>query len=225
MLLHVSPTESLLFSFTRNNQGVSITLSKQVSTDGHIELKEEPVHHESTYEETENQLPATIPPVQHMYLMEEDAELDELETQRPVVHQVVPPVVAPVVPPVKNGRHYNYILRNTRDYKIDLDVLKRFVKCKAGKIVIDAIASTNNFPSTIDEMLDTKPGSSMAVAFRNQLRRLNKLATNSEHSIVHQANDSSMCQRKGPHLICEHGRSVKTRYWIDNRISRDLFSF
>ena len=222
MIIDISPSETLLLSFNRNHQDVSVSMTKQAKNntlmeyeDDDEELEEYPIYQSTIHQDDENEchLPATIPLPSHQEDIEAPAEMDELETQQPTISL-----------PIKTGRRYNYVLRNKNDFKINSVELGKYVGLNACKIVIDAIASVGNYPSTIDEMLVTQPGSATACAFRRQLRRLNKCASKSRNSIVHQANDESLCQHKGPHLICEYGRSVKTRFWIDRRIAGHLFA-
>lgn len=225
MSLSISPTESLVLEFGRDQRDTVIRISKQFNTldltstipleapmcsdehDEHEELVEYPLptHHHN--------LPATVPPPA-VYIKQEP-ELDELESQ----HQNV----VSLQRNNNRGRRHKYTLRNQDDtVKVNLEEYTKIVKRQACLIVAQALASVDNYPSTIEEMLDTHAGSPVACAFRGRIRDLNKHTSKSLNATIHE-NGNSDCKHKGHHLICENGKGTNTRFWIDQPIADKLF--
>lgn len=210
--LSVSPTETLLLEFGRDVTGAVIRLSKHItSTDLPLEApyqEEAPYHEEDELEEYPHDgyhhcLPATIP-------LREIKQEPESEPQ------------------IRTGRHYNYVIRNRNvdiSNAINMAEFGKFVRRSAGKIVLEAIASVGNQASTIDVMLDTHAGSPVARAFRARIRDLNKYVTKSPSAVLHEDGCDTYCKHRGRHLICEHGRSTNTIYWVDPSIATELFNF
>lgn len=216
IFLNVSPTETLLLEFGRNQTDAVIRLSKHISG---VEVEPQQV----------------VDPQQEVEPYQEEEELEEYPIPTPEYHGL-PATIPPVhikqepnpEPQIRNGRRYNYVIRN-RDVDlrnaINMAEFGKFVKRSAGKIVLDAIASVGNHASTIHEMLDTSAGSPVARAFRGRIRDLNKYVAHSPSAVLHEDGSGTYCNHRGRHLICEHGRSTNTIYWVDQRLATELFNF